>query len=78
MHLQETLAAGDHAIAYHKDKTDLCNQPEGRDLQDPLQGSQAYARALAKAGVLTDKEAGEIIEGLNKVSFGNPLWNPKW
>ena len=40
-------------------------------LPDPLQGSQAYARALAKAGVLTDGEAGEIIEGLSKVVSGN-------
>ena len=32
------------------------------------QGSQAYARALAKSGVLTDDEAGTIVEGLSKVA----------
>ncbi len=31
------------------------------------QGSQAYAKALAKAGVLTDAEAATIVEGLSKV-----------
>lgn len=31
-----------------------------------LQGSQAYAKALAKAGVLTDDEAKTIVEGLAK------------
>jgi hypothetical protein len=33
-----------------------------------VQGSQAYAKALATAGVLTDGEATEIIGGLDKVS----------
>lgn len=33
-----------------------------------LQGSQAYARALSKAGVLTEEEAATIVEGLNKVA----------
>lgn len=32
-----------------------------------LQGSQAYARALSKAGVLTQDEASQIIDGLSKV-----------
>ncbi len=32
-----------------------------------LQGSQAYAKALAKAGVLTKEEAECIVEGLGKV-----------
>ena len=31
------------------------------------QGSQAYARALAKAGVLTDEEASTVIHGLKEV-----------
>lgn len=31
-----------------------------------LQGSQAYAKALAKAGVLTEEEATTIVEGLAK------------
>ncbi len=31
------------------------------------QGSQAYAKALAKAGILTDAEAATIVEGLGKV-----------
>lgn len=32
-----------------------------------FQGSQAYAKALAKAGVLTAEEAECIVEGLGKV-----------
>lgn len=32
-----------------------------------LQGSQAYAKALDKVGILTSKEASDIIEGLDKV-----------
>ncbi len=32
-----------------------------------IQGSQAYAKALAKAGVLTAEEAECIVEGLGKV-----------
>lgn len=32
-----------------------------------LQGSKAYARALAKAGVLTDDEAETIADGLTAV-----------
>lgn len=31
------------------------------------QGSQAYARALTKAGVLTEEEAQQIIQGLGRV-----------
>ena len=31
-----------------------------------MQGSQAYAKALAKAGVLTEEEAAQIVEGLAK------------
>ena len=33
-----------------------------------LKGSQAYARALATAGVLTDDEAATLIEGLSKIA----------
>jgi argininosuccinate lyase len=33
-----------------------------------VQGSQAYARALAKAGVLTNDEAGAIVRGLDTVA----------
>jgi Lyase len=32
------------------------------------QGSQAYAKALAKAGVLDDTEAQSIADGLSKVA----------
>lgn len=32
-----------------------------------LQGSQAYAKALARAGVLTAEEAAQIVEGLGQV-----------
>ncbi len=32
------------------------------------QGSQAYAKALARAGVLTEEEAKTIVEGLGQVS----------
>ena len=32
------------------------------------QGSQAYARALAKAGVLTEDEAATIVSGLDTVA----------
>ena len=35
---------------------------------EDIAGSQAYARALAKAGVLTQDEANEIIEGLSRVA----------
>ncbi|KAL4446257.1 hypothetical protein ABPG77_003064 [Micractinium sp. CCAP 211/92] len=34
---------------------------------EDIRGSQAYAKALAKAGVLTDDEAKTIVEGLSKV-----------
>lgn len=33
-----------------------------------MQGSQAYAKALAKAGILTDDEAKQITDGLSKVT----------
>lgn len=33
-----------------------------------LQGSQAYAKALAKAGILTDEEAMQLVAGLDKVA----------
>lgn len=33
-----------------------------------LQGSQAYAKALAKAGILTDEEASTLVEGLDRVA----------
>ena len=32
-----------------------------------MQGSRAYAKALAKTGVITDDEAQQIVEGLKKV-----------
>ena len=32
-----------------------------------MQGSQAYAKALAKTGIITDDEAQQIVEGLKKV-----------
>lgn len=32
-----------------------------------MQGSQAYAKALAKASVLTEEEAKQIVEGLSAV-----------
>ena len=32
-----------------------------------VQGSQAYARALAKAGVLTEEESAKIQQGLGDV-----------
>lgn len=34
---------------------------------EDIQGSQAYARALSKAGVLTADESNEIIDGLSRV-----------
>jgi hypothetical protein len=34
-----------------------------------LQGSQAYAKALAKAGILTQEEADTIVLGLSKVRW---------
>lgn len=33
-----------------------------------MQGSQAYARALSKAGVLTEDEAASIVGGLDQVA----------
>ncbi|KAI3432886.1 hypothetical protein D9Q98_010468 [Chlorella vulgaris] len=35
---------------------------------EDVRGSQAYAKALAKAGVLTEEEASTIVEGLSKVA----------
>lgn len=35
---------------------------------EDIRGSQAYARALSKAGVLTAAEADEIVAGLDKVA----------
>ena len=32
-----------------------------------LKGSQAYAKALAKTGIITEDEAQQIVEGLKKV-----------
>lgn len=32
-----------------------------------IEGSEAYAKALQKTGILTDKETEEICEGLDKV-----------
>ncbi len=34
-----------------------------------MQGSQAYARALSKAGVVTEEEASQIVGGLDKVAL---------
>jgi argininosuccinate lyase len=34
-----------------------------------LQGSQAYAKALAKAGILTQEESAVIVKGLEQVQF---------
>lgn len=34
---------------------------------EDIRGSQAYAKALAKSGILTHDEAGKIVEGLSKV-----------
>jgi len=42
------------------------------------QGSQVYARALAKAGILTSAEADTIVDGLMKVgalSFSLTVYN---
>ncbi|HXF62707.1 MAG TPA: argininosuccinate lyase [Caldilineaceae bacterium] len=36
--------------------------------QADIQGSQAYARALARAGILTAAEADQIVEGLEQVA----------
>ena len=33
-----------------------------------LQGSQAYVKALSKAGVVTEDEAATIVDGLNNVA----------
>ena len=33
-----------------------------------IHGSQAYARALARAGLLTEQEAGQIVDGLDRVA----------
>eukprot|EP00195_Chlamydomonas_chlamydogama_P005529 CAMPEP_0202894386 /NCGR_PEP_ID=MMETSP1392-20130828/3805_1 /ASSEMBLY_ACC=CAM_ASM_000868 /TAXON_ID=225041 /ORGANISM="Chlamydomonas chlamydogama, Strain SAG 11-48b" /LENGTH=478 /DNA_ID=CAMNT_0049579073 /DNA_START=213 /DNA_END=1649 /DNA_ORIENTATION=- len=35
---------------------------------EDIRGSQAYAKALAKAGILTNDEAATIVEGLSKVA----------
>ena len=32
-----------------------------------MQGSQAYAKALAKTGIITDDEAKQMVDGLKKV-----------
>lgn len=37
--------------------------------KEDLQGSQAYVRALSKAGVVTEDEASEIVDGLDKVGL---------
>ena len=50
-----TQAAGPKLV------TPACTRPTAAE-----QGSQAYARALAKAGVLTQAEADEIVAGLDK------------
>lgn len=34
---------------------------------EDITGSEAYAKALQKTGILTDKETKEICEGLEKV-----------
>ncbi|HAT37873.1 MAG TPA: hypothetical protein DCS75_05225, partial [Gemmatimonadetes bacterium] len=35
--------------------------------REDIQGSVAWARAIGKAGVLTDKEVGDILGGLDNV-----------
>lgn len=35
--------------------------------REDIQGSQAHARMLAKVGVLTEAEAGEILAGLDAI-----------
>ena len=47
-----------------------CNEalPKGSTSLNTMQGSQAYARALSKAGVLTEDEAATIVDGLGKVA----------
>ncbi|KAF5839870.1 L-Aspartase-like protein [Dunaliella salina] len=41
---------------------------------EDLKGSQVYARALSKAGILTSEEADVIVEGLKKVATDTRLW----
>ena len=36
--------------------------------REDIRGSVAWARAIGKAGVLTDKEVGDIVDGLDKVA----------
>lgn len=43
-----------------------CSSPFPSRPPSSVQGSQAYAKALAKAGVLTADEATQIVEGLAK------------
>lgn len=38
-------------------------------IQVIVQGSQAYVRALSKAGVVTEDEALQIVEGLDRVAL---------
>ena len=45
-----------------------CMGDEGKF--NAMQGSQAYAKALAKAGVLTEQEAQQIVDGLGQVNIG--------
>lgn len=39
-----------------------------RMAQEDIRGSQGYARALAKTGIITDEERDQLVEGLTKVA----------
>ena len=39
-----------------------------------LQGSQAYAKALAKCGILSKEESEQIVAGLGKVGLHDCGW----
>jgi argininosuccinate lyase len=38
-----------------------------RTAQEDIQGSKGYARAIAKAGVITDAERDSLVEGLDLI-----------
>jgi hypothetical protein len=46
-----------------------CNAVACAHMHACMQGSQAYAKALGKAGILTADEATTIVDGLGKVRF---------
>lgn len=41
-----------------------------------MQGSQAYAKALVKCGILMQDEGDAIVEGLEKVRCHLDAWSP--